>query len=545
MAETIDGMVDERSDATKLQDRIIEGALRSLAKKRDAFLNGPTGCGKSRMFSEIAAARVDEGDHVLVLSHRQNLVTQGQENMEKWVKRPITTSIGMNGHIDQSGQVVYSTVQTAHELRDQLVGYKTAVVDEAHHVTSENREYLETIQALIKQNPGIRFVPASATPPEKYEGLHPRFQKADKHVITFEEAVKAKLVRLPVTKCPAMIYTTHERVDQMVAAHRKDDKSADMLGGINKALTRMRGPDHEDWAVQTMNQYERHLATKRTLAYFDSIREANFFIAEALKRNIAIAAIHSGQSMADNDSLREAFKQRRLVGLASVDMISEGYDIDCNGILLDKKTTSATEYKQILGRGSRGHGADGEPTLLIDQGASTYIHGDIGVQAQMQTLRGGLERKTTARNDLLPDAQTTGFRPWVEVKIPGGNRTVWGTSVDGAIVYACPTKGGYAAFASSKDRKGQRVDLLQIEGQRKGMPSRKALGDWIADAVQRNERALARLAGQSKGGMSELERMIGTDWERNARSIERSIDMLVAHSAAAQSAQPSLRQASR
>lgn len=518
----------EPSKADLLQDQIIAGANKSLSEGRDAFIYGPTGCGKSRMFSEVAADRVADGERVIVLSHRKSLVRNGQESMEDWVKQPIATTIGMNGQIDQSGDVVYSTVQTAHELRDQLDVYHTAIVDEAHHGTEKNSDYIQTMEALIAKNPNIKFVPATATPPENYEGMFHRFQTADRHMISFEEAVEAKLVRLPETKCPAMVYDQPERIEDIVRKHRKDDKSAAMLGGIKKAVAQLRGSDMESWAHQEVNQYQLHLEDRRTLAYFDSIKEADAFVGEALSRGIPIAAIHSKQNTRENEALRQAFEDRRLKGLVSVDMISEGYDIDCNGILLSKKTTSATEYKQIIGRGSRGRGEDGEPTLLIDLGASTYIHGNISTQAQLQTMRVNIERDTLTPDRLLPDAGATGFNPWIEVKSPKSNKTVWGTSIDDKIVYAAPSGDGYVALASTQGKKGAAIGLLVIEGELKGRPTREGLGDWMADAMQRSERNFARLGGNQRDGHTELQHMIAKDWSRNASSVEKTMETLAA-----------------
>lgn len=517
----------EQSEATKLQDRIITGGLSSLEQGKDVFITAPTGSGKTRKFSVMASERAQKNDKVLVLAHRRNLVRQAADNMSKWGNGNLEISVGMNGQLDQTGQVVYSTVQTAQERLEDIDSYDVAIIDEAHHGKKDNRQYSSTIQALIEKNPDIQFVFLSATPPEGYEGLHPRMKAADKYVITFDEALQAKLIDLPETVSPRLVYKTHETIEDIVSKHRKTKTGTDLETGISKDLGKIRD---EDWSYQLVNVYERFLEDRKTLAFFDSIKEANAFAKEASDRGHPVEVMHSGFTDEQNERKLDAFRQGKRGLLVSVDMINEGVDVDADGILLDKKTTSVTEYKQIVGRESRSHGEDKiRKSLLVDTGASTAIHGNIIAQANLQTVRGKLETKVVSGKDLLPDAPGNGFKPWVSIDTGDKDSKVWGTSLDGSVVYAIPTEKGYAAFMSSDSKKGARVDLLQIEGQRKGMPSAEALSDWIANAVQRNERNLARLVGQTKGTETKLDQIVRDDWQKNGGSIEQSVKMLVAY----------------
>lgn len=526
-----------KSQATLIQDRLIAGSNGSLDAERDVFLVGPTGTGKSRQFSVIAADRVARDEHVIVMTHRQNLVLQAIKNMKKWVDRPIEISIGIDGSIDQSGEVVYSTIQTAHHKRDELGRYDVAIIDEAHHATSKNIEYRETMAALIERNPDIRFVAASATPPPEYRGMEPRLAAADKHIMTFEEAVSAKLIDLPVTHMPSLVTANHDNVAAVVRRHQTKSTSAALESGIGKDLAAMRGPD---WSEQLVSLYERKMEDRRTLAFFDTIREAKAFMEEAVGRGHAPEIVHSGRSLKQNEKSLEDFREGRSKLLVSVDMINEGVDLDATAILLDKKTTSAQEYKQIIGRESRSHGTDRAlQAVLYDTGASTCMHGEIFAQAQMQTIRGGIERKSLTDEQLLPDMKGKGAKAWIQLISPTTKKEVYATSIDGAIVYASRSGDGYATMKSTKDRKGARVDLLQIEGERKGMPSRVGFGKWVSEAVRRNEEKLSRLVSPARSGTSELARMVGEDWGRNAASIERSMGMMAAsmpHAAAMQQA---------
>lgn len=524
---------DDRSDATKLQDRVINGALKSLNAGRHVFISAPTGCGKSRKFSVIAANRAEMGQRVLVLANRQKLVLQADENMQRWAARPATTSIGMFGDIDQSEQIVYSTIQTAHHRRDNLLKYDLVVLDEAHHVTEKNKEYAETMEALRRTNPKIQLLALSATPPEGYVGLDPALRTADRHVMTFEEAIETRLVRLPDTRTPRMMYTTHDNLEDLVERHRRSKTSGTFESGIAKQISQMRGPD---WAEQLANQYERVLAGKKVLCFFDSIKDAKAFAAEMTEREIPVAAIHSGQSVKQNDLCRAAYETGAVRTLISVDMISEGYDIDCDGILLDKKTTSATEYKQIIGRESRGHGEDqgDNKAILLDTGASTLIHGDIAILAQMQTTQGNLERKTFSASDFLPDAPSQRFKGWVPLEIPGSDGKAWGTNLNNKIVYVAQVGQGFAAFEKANGKKGEGVKLLNIEGiPVKGRFTHEALGEWVAKAVKDTGNSITNLMARTRSGPTRLETMVSEDWKRSASTVRSTVEMFKQYPSAA------------
>lgn len=529
-AATVEKTADNRNDATKLQDRTVGGIVASLKEGRDAFLYGPTGVGKSRMFSCTAAECVEDGLKVLVLSHRQNLVLQGQRSMEKWVSAPIETTRGMDGHIDESGQVVYSTIQTAHEMRDKLQKYDVVVIDEAHHALEKSREYAETIEAIIRKNPKALFVGASATPPEEYKGLHPRLKGSDKHIITYKEAIDAKLVRLPKMINGRFSLEGGKTIDDIVEKHHKSTRSTQLHSGISKAVGEAR-PD--DWAYVSAQMYDRHLSDRKTLAFFDRVDDAKAFMKEINENFDAKAGIiYAEQGKSKNDTVKESFEKNELQILCSIGMISEGYDIDCTGILLDRKTTSETEFKQIIGRGSRGHADEGEPALLIDLGASTRIHGDIFTMAEMQGVRAGIEKGEVTPKDLLPGAKALEYSPWVRVPGQEGQPEIWGTTVAKKVVYVHETDKGYIAF-QSKEGKGKikepEVQFLDdVVCEKRGRPTQESMTEWVAKHMFGSTQSRkGELFRSQKGEKNKLQNMIDDDWRKTGESIIQKIGMMV------------------
>jgi superfamily II DNA/RNA helicase len=308
-------------------------------------------------------------------------------------------------------------------------------------------------------------------------------------------------------------------------ARDKAGSGAD-ISGISTEIKKLRG---SDWAETSVYYLERYLGEKRTLAYFDTKKEAEAFVKEASEKGIDVDFVHSGRKKSDNEAAIERFNQKGLRVLASVDMISEGYDVDAEAVLIDKTTTSKKEYRQIIGRCARSYGEDKiNKSVVLDLGASTYLYGEMEAQAAMNNIRGKLDTKVMGQNDILPEQSIGKNNIWVEVS--SEKSKAYATAIDGQLIYVVPMEDNYAAFASYKDRKGQHFEMLSIEGQRKGMPTRDAFGKWAEDAVRRNERHLARLS--SSNSTDRLEQMVSQDWIRSSSSIDKSLAIITQYAPA-------------
>jgi len=499
--------------AIRLQERVVTGVEESLAAGHHAAVDAPTGAGKSRTFSRIAENGARKGERTIIFSNRQNLAKQALKNMRKWAGKNISLSLGMEGELDQSGQVVSTTVQTANERIKDLESYDRAVIDEGHHALAGNTDYDRLIDALKTINPNIKLISVSATYPDEMEGMREELRTADKHVITFEEAIEAKLIDLPRTITPPERLKNGQTIQQFVDEQRGKDKGAD-IDGVGAALAKQLP---EDWNETLAWRYSRHFSDIKTLSFFDSVKDAEAFAKEAREYGMEIETLHSGRSKKQNDAALDRFENGNLMGLASVDMISEGFDVDARGLFLGKKTTSQREFKQIVGRGSRSYGADkGEKTLLVDMGASTFLHGEISAQASIGDLRKKIETPEAAPNLAPESEEARGF--WKPVEKEG----TFAAAIDGAIIYAKPTSTGYVAVTSSHSKKGPVLTLLEIEGEKKGRPTREAFLRWSGDAIRKSERAISRLMTTSGG----IEGVIAKDWERNASSVKRNVEML-------------------
>lgn len=512
-------------DPTQLQDRVIDASVASLENAKDVLIEAPTGSGKTRMFSKVTEQQAKRGQKVLVLATTQNLVKQTTREIGKWSNNSLAiTGENMNGILRQEGDVVVSTVQTAARQLDQLKKYDLVVIDEAHNATDRNEYFNPVLARLAQINPDMRLLTVTATPQEMRQGMHPRIQEADHHVITFEEAAAARLIILPETITPNVGMKEGVKVSDIVETLRKNSKSAEFESGISTAVKKGRA---ESWTSDYVDCYERHLSNHKTLAFFDSIKDADAFAKEARERGIAIEVVHSKRPSRENEAALASFKTGNTKVIASVDMISEGYDVPAvDGILMCNASSSAKEYRQRIGRATRGLGENRAPGRLVDCGASTFMHGEIGAQAALQTIRGKLDRDVAHAESLLPGEASGSFSPWIKVDHKN-DRDIYATAIDSRIIYVSPTEKGYATFASSETRKGAQLEMVAVEGSpRKGMIQPEPFKAWISESLRRNERKLAQMATAIKGASSKLEAVILKDYEKNRLSIARNVELL-------------------
>lgn len=500
-------MAKELSAADLLQKRVIDGTEDSLLKGRDVAVDAPTGSGKSRIFSKIAENGWRKGERTLILSSRKKLTKQAIENVEKYAHEGIKTSICLDGKMDQSGTVVSATVQTINRNIDRLENYDRVIIDEAHHALKKNSDYENIIRTMSDRNPMTRFVGVSATFPENMEGMTDRLEKADKQIITFEEAIEAKLIYLPKTEVISPTLKNHGKINDIVQKMKKNDLNFDM-DGIGAAV-RKNLP--ENFIEEMASVYSRKLGSKRTLSFFDKIDDALTFEKHLKEDGIKVATVHSRQSYEKNKQIFEDFDNGKIQGIVSVDMISEGYDVKTDALFLGKMTTSNKEYRQIVGRAARGYGEDKEDLgLLIDMGASTHMHGEISNQATVANIAKKIETTENSTINALPEGDKNQTL-WKQI-----DPNIWATYLGDRIVYAARKDGNYQVVQSVRGKNSRGLTRLEIEGEPKGrLVSREGFGKWCGNKIREVQRELSTLMTRDGG----LDKLINTDWERNRNLV--------------------------
>lgn len=157
------------------QRRAFRSVFAALQKGIDRQLVVmPTGGGKTVLFSHVIKK---QGGRALILAHRDELLTQAAETVQEIMPR---ASVGIIRAGEDGGdcQVVIASVQSISRpkrLQSIVNGFRTIVIDEAHHAEAET--YKRVIGQFAKSRPLILGVTATPVrgnnkPIEGFEIVH-------------------------------------------------------------------------------------------------------------------------------------------------------------------------------------------------------------------------------------------------------------------------------------------------------------------------------------------------------------------------------------
>lgn len=208
------------------QEQAVAAVEQAFNEVRSTLIVLATGCGKTIVFSHLAAREVRRGGRVLILAHRGELLTQaidklraatgivaGLEKAEEtsavaWDEMPYTVVVG-------SVQSMKSERRLARFAKDE---FSLIVIDECHHALTG------TYRAVIDHFPEARLLGVTATPDRgDLRSLGEVFEK-----IAFEysivDAIRGGYL------CPIRAQTVPLQIDLSSVAKQGGDYQAAGLG---------------------------------------------------------------------------------------------------------------------------------------------------------------------------------------------------------------------------------------------------------------------------------------------------------------------------
>lgn len=310
---------------------------------RKTLLVLPTGTGKTIVFSKLTEDLVREGERVLILAHRGELLDQAADKMAQATGLKCAVEKAENSSLDSWYRVVVGSVQSLmRETRLEQFSpdhFGSIIVDEAHHAISDS------YQRVLNYFEEAKVLGVTATPDRgDMRNLGTYFESLA-YEYTLPRAIKDGYLS------PIKAQTIPLTLDLSGVRQQAGDFSTSDLGS---AL--------DPYLHQIADEMVKTVMDRKTLVFLPLIATSQKFT-EILKDRGFRAAEVNGESK-DRTEILQDFADGRYNVLCNSMLLTEGYDhpaIDCVVVLRPTKIRSL--YSQMVGRGTRLH--EGKDHLLL------------------------------------------------------------------------------------------------------------------------------------------------------------------------------------
>lgn len=303
----------------------------------------PTGCGKTIVFAKVTEECVRQGDRVLILAHRGELLEQASDKIAKATGLGCATEKAEETCLGSWFRIVVGSVQSM--MREKRLSqfpknyFDTIIIDEAHHCISDS------YQRVLQHFPEAKVLGVTATPDRgDMKNLGSVFESLA-YEYTLPKAIKeGYLSSIKAVTIPLKIDITN------VSIQSGDFK----LGDIGTALD-----PYLDGIAEEMKNY---CQDRKTVVFLPLVKTSQKFCS-LLNKNGFRAAEVNGESV-DRSEILKDFESGKYNVLCNSMLLTEGWDcpdVDCIVVLRPTKVRSL--YCQMVGRGTRL--APGKAHLLL------------------------------------------------------------------------------------------------------------------------------------------------------------------------------------
>ena len=304
----------------------------------------PTGCGKTIVFAKVTEECVRNGNRVLILAHRGELLEQAADKIARSTGLQCAMEKAENSCLGSWFRITVGSVQTLmreKRLNQFSSGYfNTIIIDEAHHCLSDS------YQRVLQHFPDANVLGVTATPDRGDMRNLGEFFESLAYEYTLPKAIKEGYLS------PIKALTIPLKLDLSGVSIQSGDFKASDLGD---AL--------EPYLYQIADEMKKHCAGRKTVVFLPLVATSKKFC-EILNENGFRAAEVNGESKNRAEVLEDFDKDKYNV-LCNSMLLTEGWDcpsVDCVIVLRPTKVRSL--YSQMVGRGTRLHPGKKELLLL-------------------------------------------------------------------------------------------------------------------------------------------------------------------------------------
>lgn len=301
--------------------------------KRKTLMVLPTGTGKTIVFSKIIEDCVRNGERVLVLAHRGELLEQAADKLRQSTKLKCAVEKADESCLGSFYRVVVGSVQSM--MREKRLSsfkpdyFNSIIVDEAHHCVSDS--YKRVLTHFNSAN----VLGVTATPDRGDMRNLGEYFESLAYEYSLPKAIKDGFL------APIKALTLPLKLDLTgVSQQAGDFKAADLGNALDPYLH------------QIADEMAEHCRGRKTVVFLPLIKTSKKF-REILEERGFNAAEVNGDSK-DRAEILKDFDAGRHDVLCNSMLLTEGWDcprVDCIVVLRPTKIRSL--YSQMVGRGTR------------------------------------------------------------------------------------------------------------------------------------------------------------------------------------------------
>lgn len=293
----------------------------------------PTGCGKTIVFAKVAEDCVSQGDRVLIMAHRGELLEQAADKIAKATGLGCATEKAEASCLDSWFRITVGSVQTMMRPKrlEQFAPdyFDTIIVDEAHHCLSDS------YQRVLNHFEGARVLGVTATPDRGDMRNLGQYFESLAYEYTLPKAIKEGYLS------PIKAVTIPLKLDLAGVGMQSGDFKA---GDLGTAL--------DPYLYQIAEEMASYCRDRKTVVFLPLVKTSQKF-RDILQEKGFRAAEVNGESR-DRAEVLEAFDRGDYDVLCNSMLLTEGWDcptVDCIVVLRPTKIRSL--YSQMVGRGTR------------------------------------------------------------------------------------------------------------------------------------------------------------------------------------------------
>ena len=349
-----------------------------LNDAKSVLLTLPTGAGKTVIFSQITKLAKSKGSNVLILVHRKELIDQAGD---KLTKANVKYGIIAAGHKPIDSNVQVASVQTLINRLNNVWIPSIIIIDEAHHAVASSwqkvfNHYKDTLKLGVTATP-MRMTGA---------GLGE----------VFDDLIIGSTI-------PELVELGHLAKHEVYAPPNKLnlDKIRTIRGDFNKKEVEDE-LDKVDIVGDAVDNYRKLGQNKPAIAFCISVKHGQYVTNKFKEAGYTAELITGSMKSDDRKTLVDNFKNGKVQILVSIDVVSEGFDVEnCSVAILLRPTQSEGLYIQQVGRVLRPE--PNKTAIVLDHVGNTKRHGFVDDIREFDLHQ---KAKSKRKGEIAPAVQT-------------------------------------------------------------------------------------------------------------------------------------------